>query len=157
MDAFQHDSLVMAALAGQPWPETPSEKETVLRKAGRPVERILALCWSLYELDRDDLLDQLKWRGTLRETIDAYHAGNLPQIHLDKLKRLIEGLPTTFREEKFELICYQENEGILIEEGHHHAVAVPIANKVPPVSKAFLGKRRNPQGGHLSSTDQLTG
>lgn len=141
MDAFQHDSLVMAALAGQPWPEAPSEKETLLGKAGRPVDRILALCWGLYELDRDDLLDKVKWRGTLRETIDAYHAGNLRQIHLDKLKKLISELPTTFRAEKFQLICYQESEGILIEEGHHHAVAALIANKVPPVSNVFLGKR----------------
>ena len=61
--------------------------------------------------------------------------------HLDKLKKLIKKLPTTFQEEKFQLICYQESEGILIEEGHHHAVAALIANKVPPLSKAFLGKR----------------
>ena len=43
MDAFQHDSLVVSALASKLWPHTFPEKAAVLRKAGRPVDKILAL------------------------------------------------------------------------------------------------------------------
>jgi hypothetical protein len=65
------------------------------------------------------------------------------QSHLDKLNKLIDELPTTFQEDKFRLICYQESDGILIEEGHHHVFAALITNKVPPRVKVFLGKGRN--------------
>ena len=60
LDAFRHDSLVTAALAGQPWPETGSEKEAILRKPHRRVDKILERRWGLYELDRDELLDKVR-------------------------------------------------------------------------------------------------
>ncbi len=138
MDAFQYDSLVEEALQGKPWPSAAAEKAAVLRKARRPVDRILASRWQLYSLDRDDLLDGVKWIGTLRETIALYEDGKLPDHHQAKVKELVSELPAKFRDDRFRLICYRGADGVLLEEGHHHAVAALITYLIPPAVGAFV-------------------
>src|SRR5688572_29069785 len=105
VEAFRNDHKVLTL--GSPWPATPFERICLLRKAERPVDNILSLAWSLYAVERDELLRLVRpvwipgYGSTLGEIVAARRAGTFQLPEPNSVDKLETAMKAQFRESDF--------------------------------------------------------
>jgi hypothetical protein len=147
VEAFREDHCVKAL--GRSWPSTESERAQLLKDAGRPIDNILKLAWSLYTLDRDEALKTVHltvWPPPLYlgDMIDAFKSNKRPTP--TKVANLAANwMQGGFDPDEFLLIGYEVSPThIQLEDGYNSSTTAGLVGVLPAKIKICLGQAPHP-------------
>jgi hypothetical protein len=149
LDAFRNDRNVTAL--GVQWPTTREDKIAILKKANRPVDRILNRDWGRYELDKEEFLTNVYPNWPCKGCRDCPvgvllaedTAGDLV-LPDNRVEELTTRMLAQFHADEFELVGYLDNpRRIDLADGNNRVVAAHRARALPAKIKMLLGSPKH--------------
>lgn len=150
MQAYHDDAKVLELK--EPWPALPSERVALVKRSGRPVDRILGLAWKLCVLEMDEFL---KIVYAVWSPCPAIHVLSFGAMLADvgktwcpeeakwkNVEKMTEEFKANPPKQWGPFIAYEMSPSkIDLEDGHTRLTAAHLAGRFPSEISLYIGVR----------------